>query len=34
MLRQAVYNLGRLNTLVAVGALSGALGASLVATGP
>ena len=32
VLRQAVYNLGRLNTLVVVGALSGALGASLVAT--
>ena len=33
-LRQALYNVGRLNTLVCIGALSGAAGAALVATGP
>ena len=32
--RQLLYNLGRLNTLVAIGALSGALGAAAVARGP
>jgi len=32
--RQLLYNLGRLNTLVFIGALSGAAGAVLVATGP
>jgi sulfite exporter TauE/SafE len=32
--RQLAYNLGRLNTLVFVGALSGALGAAIVATIP
>jgi sulfite exporter TauE/SafE len=32
--RQLLYNLGRLNTLAAIGALSGACGAALVATGP
>jgi sulfite exporter TauE/SafE len=32
--RQLLYNLGRVNTLVAIGALSGALGAALVASGP
>ncbi len=33
-LRQALYNLGRLNTLVCIGALSGTLGAVVVASGP
>lgn len=33
-LRQILYNLGRLNTLVFIGALSGALGGALVALGP
>ncbi len=33
-LRQLLYNLGRLNTLVFIGALSGATGAALVASGP
>lgn len=33
-LRQVLYNLGRLNTLVFIGALSGAAGAALVASGP
>jgi uncharacterized protein len=32
--RQILYNLGRLNTLVAIGAGSGALGATLVAQAP
>jgi sulfite exporter TauE/SafE len=32
--RQILYNLGRLNTLVFIGMLSGAAGAALVATGP
>lgn len=32
--RQALYNLGRVNTLVFIGAASGAAGAALVATGP
>ncbi|HZR82723.1 MAG TPA: sulfite exporter TauE/SafE family protein [Candidatus Binatia bacterium] len=31
---QALYNLGRLNTLVFIGALSGALGAGVVTIGP
>jgi sulfite exporter TauE/SafE len=34
LLRQLLYNLGRLNTLVFIGALSGAAGAALVAAGP
>lgn len=34
LLRQALYNLGRLNALVFIGALSGAAGAALVAMGP
>lgn len=33
-LRQLLYNLGRLNTLVFLGALSGALGGAIVALGP
>jgi sulfite exporter TauE/SafE len=32
--RQLLYNVGRVNTLVAIGAFSGALGAALVASGP
>ena len=32
--RQLLYNLGRLNTLVFLGALCGAFGAAVVATGP
>lgn len=32
--RQLLYNLGRLNTLVFIGAISGALGAGVVAAGP
>jgi len=32
--RQLLYNLGRLNTLVFIGAVSGAAGAALVATAP
>jgi sulfite exporter TauE/SafE len=32
--RQLLYNAGRLNTLAAIGALSGAAGAALVARGP
>jgi sulfite exporter TauE/SafE len=32
--RQLLYNVGRLNTLVFIGAISGALGAAFVATGP
>jgi hypothetical protein len=32
--RQALYNLGRLNTLVFIGMLSGAAGAAFVAAGP
>lgn len=32
--RQLLYNFGRLNTLVFIGALSGSIGAALVATGP
>jgi sulfite exporter TauE/SafE len=32
--RQLLYNFGRLNTLVAIGALSGAAGAVVVASGP
>jgi sulfite exporter TauE/SafE len=32
--RQLLYNLGRLNTLVAIGALAGGAGAALVTTGP
>lgn len=32
--RQLLYNLGRLNTLVAIGAASGAAGAAVVSTGP
>jgi len=32
--RQVLYNIGRLNTLVFIGALSGALGATVVGTGP
>jgi sulfite exporter TauE/SafE len=32
--RQLLYNLGRLNTLVCIGAVSGALGAALTAAGP
>jgi sulfite exporter TauE/SafE len=32
--RQLLYNFGRLNTLVAIGALSGATGAAIVASGP
>ncbi len=32
--RQLLYNFGRLNTLVFIGALCGAAGAALVATGP
>jgi sulfite exporter TauE/SafE len=32
--RQLLYNLGRLNTLVFIGAVSGAAGRALVATGP
>jgi sulfite exporter TauE/SafE len=32
--RQTLYNLGRLNTLVFIGMLSGAAGAAFVATGP
>ena len=32
--RQLLYNAGRLNTLVFIGALSGALGAAFVAAGP
>src|SRR5512140_3197352 len=34
LLRQVLYNLGRLNTLVFIGAVSGAAGAVFVATGP
>jgi len=34
VVRQVLYNVGRLNTLVFVGALSGALGATVVGTGP
>ena len=34
VLRQLLYNAGRLNTLVFIGALSGALGAAFVAAGP
>ena len=34
LLRQVLYNVGRLNTLVCIGALSGAAGAALVASGP
>ena len=34
LLRQVLYNVGRLHTLVCIGALSGAAGAALVATGP
>jgi len=34
LLRQALYNLGRLNTLVFIGALCGGLGAAVVAAGP
>jgi hypothetical protein len=34
VVRQVLYNLGRLNTLVFIGALSGGLGAALVASGP
>jgi sulfite exporter TauE/SafE len=32
--RQLLYNLGRLNTLAVIGALSGAAGAAIVASGP
>jgi sulfite exporter TauE/SafE len=32
--RQLLYNLGRLNTLAAIGALSGAAGVAVVASGP
>ena len=32
--RQVLYNLGRLNTLVAIGALAGAAGAAIVTTAP
>src|SRR5512143_1598485 len=32
--RQLLYNLGRLNTLVFIGAVSGGAGAALVASGP
>ncbi|HVN86649.1 MAG TPA: sulfite exporter TauE/SafE family protein [Candidatus Binatia bacterium] len=34
LVRQLLYNAGRLNTLVFIGALSGALGAAFVAAGP
>jgi sulfite exporter TauE/SafE len=34
LIRQLLYNIGRLNTLVFIGALSGALGAAVVAAGP
>src|SRR5262245_41932084 len=34
LVRQLLYNLGRLNTLVAIGAASGAAGAVFVASGP
>ena len=34
VVRQLLYNLGRLNTLVAIGAASGAAGAVFVASGP
>ena len=34
LIRQLLYNVGRLNTLVFIGALSGALGAVFVAAGP
>jgi len=34
VLRQLLYNLGRLNTLVFIGAISGAAGAALVTAGP
>lgn len=34
LLRQLLYNFGRLNTLVGIGALSGAAGAAFVASGP
>ncbi len=34
IVRQLLYNFGRLNTLVFIGAISGAAGAALVATGP
>ena len=34
LLRQLLYNFGRLNTLVFIGAVSGALGAAFVAAGP
>ena len=34
LLRQVLYNAGRLNTLVFIGALSGAAGAALVGIGP
>jgi sulfite exporter TauE/SafE len=34
LLRQFLYNLGRLNTLTFIGALSGGAGAALVAAGP
>jgi len=34
LVRQLLYNAGRLNTLVFIGAISGALGAAFVATGP
>jgi sulfite exporter TauE/SafE len=34
LLRQVLYNAGRLNTLAFIGAASGAAGAALVATGP
>jgi uncharacterized protein len=34
LFRQLLYNLGRLNTLMFIGALSGAAGAALVASGP
>jgi len=34
LIRQLLYNVGRLNTLLFIGALSGALGAAVVAAGP
>ena len=34
LVRQLLYNAGRLNTLVFIGAISGALGGAFVATGP
>jgi sulfite exporter TauE/SafE len=34
LVRQLLYNLGRLNTLAAIGALAGAAGAAVVTTGP